>query len=333
MINNPEIGTHYDEESVLEVEDLTVTFAMGSPWRRKVLVPVNHVSFSLKKDEALGLVGESGSGKSSIAKALTRIYTPTSGEMYFHGTNVAFIRGSELRKYRQKVQMVFQDPYSALNPLKTVHQQVQRPLRLIGNTQYSVDSLLEAVGLSRDLQYKLPHELSGGQRQRVVIARAMALNPEIIVADEPISMLDVSIRASILSLMNDLRRRYHVGYLYITHDLASARFFSDRIMVMYGGHLVEIARSAELIRRPFHPYTQLLLAATPSKRQQKSALPQTGYSTPNLWSTAKGCPFAPRCLYVRGECTINRPPWTWVSSTHGVACFANELFRQPGSQM
>ena len=321
MANNPETPIGLDE-AVLSAKDLTVTFPMGSLWSRKELIPVNHMTFSLKKDEVRGLVGESGSGKSSVAKALTRIYTPTHGEMRFHGENVALIRGHELKRYRQKVQMVFQDPYSSLNPLKTVRQQLQRPLHLIHNTRYSVDSLLEAVGLSRDLQYKLPYELSGGQRQRVVIARAMALNPEIIVADEPISMLDVSIRASILSLMNDLRSRYHVSYLYITHDMASARYFSDRIMVLYGGHLVEIAGSRELIRHPSHPYSQLLLAATPNKRAKKSALPQKRYGASNLWASQKGCPFAPRCLYVLDECYVNRPSWTWITRTHGVACFS-----------
>lgn len=308
---------------LLEVKDLVVHFPIG---KGQFVRPVDHVSFSIGEGEVLSLVGESGSGKSTIGKALVRMLEPAEGEIRVGNRDVAHIRGRDIKAYRREAQMVFQDPFGSLNPTRTIEQHLSFPIRRYRkrdgvSVDKHIDELLTKVGLTpvAETRRKYPHELSGGQRQRVAIARALAVNPKFIVADEPISMLDVSIRAGVLRLMNDLRRDLNIGFLYITHDLASARYIGNRIMVLYGGKVMETADSAELIKNPTHPYTRLLLTATPGNRE-RGPLPETSNSAPNLLEGRVGCPFANRCPLVSEVCRTQDPSLAEVSTGHAVAC-------------
>lgn len=310
-----------DNHNLLEVKDMVVSFSLGSLWSPQVIIPVNQVSFSIANNEVLALVGESGSGKSTIARTLVRIQKMSSGKVFFENKDVTRLSGQNLKRYRQKIQMIFQDPYGSLNPVKNIKDQLERPILLSKSRAHKIADLLDAVGLPISVQYRLPYELSGGQRQRVGIARALAMGPRLLVADEPISMLDVSIRASILSLMTSLRKGFGLTYLYITHDLASARYFADRIMVIYGGRIVEVASSRDIVRNPVHPYTRLLLAATPNRSSFNNDLSEIEHRSPDITNRQKGCPFAPQCELVVAECREKFPPWEWISSDHGVSCY------------
>ncbi|MCL6454267.1 MAG: ABC transporter ATP-binding protein [Alicyclobacillus sp.] len=316
---------------LMEVSDLVVRFRVRGGAGKRTIVPVDHVSFAIGSSEVLALVGESGSGKSTIGRTLVRINQPSGGVIRFEGREVTAIRGSALEAYRKNVQMVFQDPFGSLNPVKTVEKHLIFPLRKHRGYRgrvldQKVGELLEQVGLTPvpEMRAKFPHELSGGQRQRLAIARALAVNPKLVVADEPISMLDVSIRAGILELMNQLKREVGLSYLYITHDLASARYFGDRIMVLYGGKVMELAESKELIRNPLHPYTRLLLAATPGSRSRVN-LTNPFNEAPNLDAGRRGCPFAFRCPLATDVCREEMPPLKHQTSDaavgeHLVAC-------------
>ncbi|TDY47897.1 peptide/nickel transport system ATP-binding protein [Alicyclobacillus sacchari] len=309
--------------ALLEVKDLVVHFPIG---KGQFIRPVDRVSFSIGPGEVLSLVGESGSGKSTIGKALVRMIEPADGSILVGGRDVTHIRGREIKEYRKEAQMVFQDPFGSLNPTRSIEQHLAFPVRKYRTNKdvsvsEQIDELLTKVGLTpvAETRRKFPHELSGGQRQRVAIARALAVNPKFIVADEPISMLDVSIRAGVLKLMNDLRNDLNLAFLYITHDLASARYIGNRIMVLYGGKVMETAPSAELIKAPTHPYTRLLLTATPGTRH-RGPLPETSNSAPNLLEGRKGCPFANRCPLVSEVCRNEEPPLREMSNGHAVAC-------------
>ena len=327
--NNTNDGDIYKAtfiSTLVNVSDLAVHFPVKTREGRQFVRPVDEVSFTIGKGEVLALVGESGSGKTTIGRALVRILEPVSGCIEVVGRDVAHIRGSELKGYRNIAQMIFQDPFGSLNPVKTVERHLQFPLHKHTGTQgvalsERMNQLLDQVGLTpvAEMRQKYPHELSGGQRQRLAIARALAVQPKLIVADEPISMLDVSIRAGILKLMNQLRTEMGLSYLYITHDLASARYFGDRIMVLYGGRMMETARSDELIRHPMHPYTRLLLAATPGS-PVTGPLPETSNQPPNLLEGRQGCPFAPRCPLVTQECHTAQPELRELDARHQVAC-------------
>ena len=313
-------------EPLIEVKDLVVRFLVGSGLKRRYIVPVNHVSFTIDSGEVVALVGESGSGKTTIGRALVRILAPSSGTVRLAGVDVTKIKGKALVAHRRQIQMIFQDPYGSLNPVKTVERHMRLPIRKHmqdgeGTIGEQIDESLRTVGLApvSEMRLKFPHELSGGQRQRVAIARALAVKPRVLVADEPISMLDVSIRAEILQLLKHLQRQYSLAYLYITHDLASARYFGDRIMVMYGGQIMESAPSDELVEQPRHPYTRLLLAATPGTAHI-GPLPETSNRSPNLSENRQGCPFADRCPYVMEICRTQDPPLIEQSANHLVAC-------------
>ena len=302
-----------DASPLMEIEDLVIRFPIRKGGRRAFITPVDHVSFSLRESEVLSIVGESGSGKSTIGRTLVRVNVPSHGRVLYQGRDVSHIKGAELRLYRSAIQMIFQDPFGSLNPVRTVEQHLTFPLRkyeqVTGDKLSArIDELLGRVGLTpvRETRSKYPHELSGGQRQRVAIARALAVGPRVLVADEPISMLDVSIRAGILELMNELKRDFRISFLYITHDLASARYFGDRILVLYGGRVMELAPSSELIRNPLHPYTRLLLAASPGN-PSRGPLPETSNSAPNLLEGRRGCPFADRCPLVTDVCRDEVP--------------------------
>ncbi|MFD4641745.1 ABC transporter ATP-binding protein [Lentzea sp. NPDC058436] len=292
-------------EVALEAKGLVKTY--------KRVRAVQDVSIVLRRGRVTALVGESGSGKSTVAKLLARLVEPTSGEILLDGEKVR-----RVREYRRKVQMVFQDPFASLNPIHTIRYHLTRPLKIHKRPE-TVEELLQRVNLPADFASRYPHELSGGQRQRVAIARALAAHPEVLLADEPVSMLDVSIRLGVLNLLLDLKERLKLAVLYITHDIASARYFADETFVMYGGQIVEGGDSETVTQRPAHPYTQLLIESAPDPERSVVAL-----DAPAVESTqvSTGCPFAPRCPKVQTRCWTEAPPRTEVDSYgHWAACW------------
>jgi peptide/nickel transport system ATP-binding protein len=317
--------------SVLDVRELTVDFSGRGPGKFRA---VDHVSFSLTSGQTLALVGESGSGKSTVVRALGRLVTPTSGELLLNG-RPAGRRGRKLREYRGDVQLVFQDPFASLNPSYTVGHHLRRPLLIHGEKRGHIDEavtrLLESVSLTpaRDTVGKFPHELSGGQRQRVAIARALAPDPAVLLADEPVSMLDVSIRLGILNLLDTMKRERNLALLYVTHDLATARHFSDQIMVMYRGEIVEHGSADDVILRPQHPYTQLLAAAAPSRAA--SLRHHAAGTTRSVAKAAErrevavdaGCRFRARCPHAMEICATH-PPDFETSPGHTARCWLYE---------
>ena len=315
---------------VLDVRGLTKHFPTGGAFQRHHVHALNAATFTVNEGEVVALVGESGSGKSTAARLIARLMPPTSGEILFDGRDMlkAEPRTASLA-YRRQVQMIFQDPFGSLNPVHSVGHHIERPLRIHkandtagGKPRERVLQLLETVGLTpaADFYDRFPHELSGGQRQRVAIARALAVDPRIILADEPISMLDVSIRMGVLNLMERLKEERRIGFLYITHDLASARYIGDRTIVMYAGHMVESAPSAELMTAPAHPYTQLLMSAVPDPRAGIERTVQARGEVPSLVDPPPGCPFAARCPRVMDVCRQVMPGATTVAPGHWTKC-------------
>jgi peptide/nickel transport system ATP-binding protein len=314
---------------LLEAQGLTKYFQVGGGFRPKQLRALNDVSFSLGARQVIALVGESGSGKSTIARLLVRLMEPSGGKILFRGQDVLQEepRNASL-SYRSQVQMIFQDPFGSLNPVHTIGSHLERPLLLHGKAKSAaelrdrVHELLTTVDLNpaADVASRYPHQLSGGQRQRVAIARALAPGPSVILADEPISMLDVSIRVGVLNLMERLKEERGIGYLYITHDIASARYFADRTMVMYAGHIVEGAPSEELMLKPAHPYTQLLLSAVPDPNGSMKSELNAKPGAPKLIDPPPGCPFADRCPSVMAVCRREMPGATTLGQSRWVRC-------------
>lgn len=324
-------------EAILEVEHLRKIFPLRQVnlfGPKRAVRAVEDASVALYPGRATALVGESGSGKTTIARMLARIYDPTDGVMRFRGKPVKFKGGAALRAYRRHVQLVFQDPFSSLNPVHNVRYHLSRPLHIHGHVKNKADeqeqilALLNKVSLSPAEQFieKYPHQLSGGQRQRVAIARALAARPEVLLADEPVSMLDVSIRLDVLNLMLRLKDEERLALLFITHDIASARYFAEDTLVMYAGQMVEGGPSDEVIQQPKHPYTQLLISAAPDPDRMSTdgkglgTLPARG-EIPSLINPPSGCRFHPRCPYAMPVCSERFPLRTDLGGGHWTNCF------------
>jgi peptide/nickel transport system ATP-binding protein len=314
------------EPAVLEARDLSKRFWVRRRLlgRRLPLVAVDEVSFQLAPGRVMGLVGESGSGKTTLVRILARIVAPDAGQVLLDGQPAP--PGRPLA-YARQVQMVFQDPFASLNPVHRVRHHLVRPLRIHrrveGDEEAAIAELLHRVALDPPEQFadKFPHELSGGQRQRVAIARALAVRPRVLLADEPVSMLDVSIRLGVLNLLADLRERERLAILYVTHDIASARYLADTITVMYAGQVVEHAPSSVLTDRAAHPYTQLLLSAAPDPDRPGPATLAGHGAPPNLAERPSGCPFHVRCPHAMDVCRQTRPPRFRVAPGHWAACW------------
>jgi oligopeptide transport system ATP-binding protein len=317
---------------VLKVTDLSVHFPVRRGlFQRKVgtVRAVEGVSFEVKKGTTLGLVGESGCGKSTTGRAILRLIDPTAGRVEICGEDVTHLSQRALRRVRPKVQMVFQDPYASLDPRMTIFDAVAEPLRVHGRVRSTaqatteVAALLSQVGLEASYMRRYPHELSGGQRQRVGIARAIALRPEVLILDEPVSALDVSIQAQIVNLLAELQGALGLAYVFIAHDLAVVRHLSTEIAVMYLGRIVERAPAEELFARPLHPYTQALLSAVPlpdpALARGRKRLPVLG-EVPSAQSPPPGCAFHPRCASKMPRCTTEIPELTARFSDHAAAC-------------
>lgn len=317
--------------SVLEVDGLVKHFSSGNRilgGSGAVVHAVEDVSFELARGEVLGLVGESGSGKSTVANCVARLIEPTSGTIRLHGEEITHLSRRAMRPHRRRLHIVFQDSYSSLNPRFTASQIVGEPLRLHGLARGAgVDSrvveLFERVGLRSELRFRYPHELSGGQRQRVGLARALSVEPSVLVADEPVSALDVSVQASILNLLRDLQDDLGFSCLFITHDLSTVEFLCDRVAVMYLGRIVELAPREQLYATPKHPYTQALLSAAvvpdPVKQRARQRVVLAG-DIPSPISPPSGCAFHTRCPLAQQICADELPPLKPVGSGHTAAC-------------
>jgi peptide/nickel transport system ATP-binding protein len=326
----------------MEAISLSKDFRLG---RGQTLHAVRDVSFNLYRGGVVALVGESGSGKSTAARLLAGQERLTSGVIRLDGHPVEVSSRHAFRLYKSQVQLVFQDPFASLNPVHTVRYHLERPVKLhrvTANVSQEVVTLLEQVRLTPADQFlvKYPHELSGGQRQRVSFARALAVRPTVLLADEPVSMLDVSIRLEMLNLLDDLRRRFRLAMLYITHDIASARYFADEVLVMYAGQIVERGPAEELTQHPAHPYTQLLVASAPDpdnlgsalrggasrdRSQRTQAGPRAPASAASNGTAVVGCPFSPRCPFADDLCRRENPALAQVSATRAAACWHVDL--------
>ncbi len=326
---SPSAGT--PTEPLLRVVDLTRHFRLGGLFSKKILHAVDDINFSIHEREIVALVGESGCGKTTLARLLAMIYPPTGGDIRYRGRSIRSLRARrDALWYRSEVPMVFQDPYSSMHPVFRVSHGVMRQLQLhrpeLDGTarRREAERVFETVGLNpaSEMLKKYPHEMSGGQRQRVGFAAALAVRPTLILADEPVSMLDVSIRIGLLNMMAGLREQENLSILYITHDLASARYIADRILVMYAGHLVESGPAETVLSRPKHPYTQLLLSAVPELREEvpdSDTEADTG-EPPKVVNPTEGCRFRWRCPYAIDECSRVTPRLRSMGADHEAAC-------------
>ena len=300
----------------------------GGSTERRIVKAVDGVTFDIKEGETLGLVGESGCGKSTLGKALLRLTHITDGKVIYKGKNIAHLSQSEMREQRKNLQMIFQDPYASLNPRMTIGNIIGEPIRTFGlakgvSVEKMVKELMETVGLSSRFIKRYPHEFSGGQRQRIGIARALAVDPQFIVADEPISALDVSIQAQIMNLMNDLQKEKNLTYLFISHDLRAVRHVSDRVAVMYLGEIVELAEGADIYDNPLHPYSKALISAVPVPDPEIEAKRKRVILTgdvPSPINPPSGCHFHTRCPYATDECKKTEPELVEIKPRHYSSC-------------
>jgi oligopeptide/dipeptide ABC transporter ATP-binding protein len=314
--------------SLLEVRDLKKVYQLESGFfsKKRSVHAVDGVSFTVEQGETLGIVGESGCGKSTLGRTLLRLIEPTAGEARFEGEDLFRLKGKELKAARRKLQMIFQDPFASLNPRMKIGEIVGEPFaihRLATGAERKerVLGLLEKVGLRPEAYDKYPHEFSGGQRQRVGIARALAVVPKVIVADEPVSALDVSIQAQVLNLLMDLQDEYKLTYLFIAHDLRVVEHIAHRVAVMYLGRIVELAPVRAIYQKPMHPYTEALLSAIPrvEKTERRKRIVLHG-DVPSPINPPSGCPFHPRCPQAQARCAVDTPQLTELEPGHFVAC-------------
>jgi oligopeptide/dipeptide ABC transporter ATP-binding protein len=316
-------------DNLVEVQELKKYFYLGGgPFKKKEAIKaVDNVSFGVQRNEILGLVGESGCGKTTCGKLILRLINPTAGTIYFDGHDITHLKQKQMAEFRRKMMIIYQDPYGSLDPRMTIGAAIAEPIEVhkLCSTKEEKENkiieLMEKVGLTPDQINRYPHEFSGGQRQRIGIARALATNPTFIVADEPVSALDVSIQAQIINLLKDLQKDFGLTLLFITHDLSVIKHTSDRIAVMYAGKLVELASKQDLFSEPLHPYTRALLSAipVPDPEHQTTFIPLTG-EVPSLIHPPPGCRFHPRCSQARPECSGREPTLQEVKNHHFVAC-------------
>jgi len=318
-----------NNENLLELIDLKTYYPIkGGFFKHTVgyVKAVDNISFSIKSGETLGLVGESGCGKSTTGRTILRLLDSTDGKIIFNGQDITKLHGKSLREIRKDIQMVFQDPYASLNPMQMVGSIIAEPImnfhkKSLKSLKNEVMELLQKVGLPEDAYYKYAHEFSGGQRQRIGIARALALRPKLIIADEPVSALDVSVQSQVLNLLKELQDEFDLTFLFIAHDLSVVKHMSDRIGVMYLGNIVEIADKEHIYEEPLHPYTQALISAipVPDPRKKSSRIVLEG-DIPSPANPPKGCPFHPRCPKAMTECSLSKPTLKEVKQGHRVAC-------------
>lgn len=317
----------------LSVENLTVSYPIkaGTFWRQPTfLTAVDEITFSIASGETLGLVGESGSGKTTLGRAVMKRIDSAAGRIFFKGEEITHLKGEPLRRLRARMQLVLQDPYTSLNPRMRIADIVAEPLLVHGRVRNmaeardQVRALLDMVGMPADAHLRYPHSFSGGQRQRVGIARALALEPDLIVADEPVSALDVSVQAQVVNLLQDIQQRMGISYLFIAHDLSVVRHISHRIAIMYAGRIVEVAPSGRVFASPLHPYTKTLLSAVPIpdpkiQRLRKRVIPLG--EPVDLANPPPGCRFQTRCAFATDQCRVKSPPLVERSEGHLAACW------------
>lgn len=314
--------------NLLEVKNVKKYYELktGIFKNKQYVKAVDDISFSIKKGQTFGLVGESGCGKSTIGKTIVRLDTVTSGQIKLDNKDITYLKGKKLREARQDFQMIFQDPYASLNPMQMVGNTVGEPLlnyKKMSKEEVKAEvmHLLNCVGLGEEAYYKYAHEFSGGQRQRIGIARAIALRPKLIVADEPVSALDVSVQSQVLNILKDLQDEFKLSYLFIAHDLSVVKHISDVIGVMYLGHMVEIASHKNIYNKPLHPYTQALISSIPQFNQENKNRVILQGELPSPSNPPSGCPFQTRCPLVQDKCKREKPQLREVINGHKVACF------------